>query len=145
MTTIDKKFWDAACDEIRAAFANVFGDKAPLIELQYHKDDYADNDITIDGYLSIYLVEAEVSTIGRMISQNHWQLAKVWYDPGSYHQPPDGGIDDVGEPHSSLAACIREAVKLYAEHAIDLYHEQLADQEEVKCLEEMEAELANEY
>lgn len=138
MTSMSRGEWDGLCAQVQDRFDKIFGHEKH-ISVIYHEGDYADNSIDIDGILEIGEVEEDVSTINGTEKQRFWQLYKVAYYPGSYHNPPDCDVTEVGVPHRRLDDCIREAVKLYAEYSFDSYMEILADEEQAKFYEEQPA------
>lgn len=130
-----KAEWLERTEQVKDCFAKVFGNLGPDIQLTYHEGDYADNCIDIDGVLEIGEVEKEVSTINGAEKQRLWQLFMVSYE-ANYHSHFDYDVNEVGVPHKRLDGCIREAVKLYAEHSFDAYMEHLADEAQAKDYEE---------
>ena len=129
VTSMSREKWDAHANCVQDRFDKIFGHEKH-ISVIYHENDYADNSIDIDGVLEIGEVEEDVSTINGTEKKRFWQLYKVAYYPGSYHNPPDCDVTEVGVPHRRLDDCIREAVKLYAEYSFDSYMEILADEEQ---------------
>ena len=116
MTMKTKTDWFNLTEQVKDRFEKVFGQPGPIVQLIYHDGDYADNFIDIDGIIEIGEVPVNpvVSTIKGPVIQKWWQLFTVSDD-----------VNEHGSPHQTLDNCIREAVKLYAEHSFDAYMEQL--------------------
>lgn len=46
----------------------------------------------------------------------------IWFDHGLYWNPPDGEVDDIGEPKISIYEALRETVKIYTEYRFGDYN-----------------------